>query len=297
MDQDSEIRRISPVGLFTDTYIDLINGPQDHGWCKGYTCQERLSTFYSIVAVGMEYELVFTGTNPQDIRLQMLNAKEDDRLVVGTWYSSPQRLDVYVDGVYILPNNGAYEFGEFVWKSDKRPDEYKPSVTSSRYGENFFNRATQYLYVLLHGPRPVIIRTTPVIMVTFSVPAMTVDEFYGENLVSNLVMFLDVEPSQIRIVNVIAEDSLGRRRRRSEGADVVIEIGDPPAESIETPDDEPVTVENGTMTSNVTMGYNGSEPNVTAATPTVTTNVPGEYTSVKKCAYIHSSKKRKFALI
>ena len=25
---------------------------QDHGWCLGYTCRKRVSTFYSVVAMG-----------------------------------------------------------------------------------------------------------------------------------------------------------------------------------------------------------------------------------------------------
>lgn len=41
-DADTETRRISPVALYTDSYVDLVNGPQDHGWCHGYTCQERI---------------------------------------------------------------------------------------------------------------------------------------------------------------------------------------------------------------------------------------------------------------
>ncbi|XP_072024031.1 uncharacterized protein [Amphiura filiformis] len=285
MDDDTEIRRLSPVGLYADTYIDLINGPQDHGWCNGYTCQERISTFYAIVAMDLEYELVFTGTNPQDLRFQLLNAEDDSAVVVGIWYASPQRLDVYVNGVYILPNNGAFEFNEFVWKNDKTPAEYMPSLLSTVNGENFFDRMTQYLHILVRGPRPVIIRTVPVIMVTFSVPAIPVDAFYEVNLIANLVAFLDVEPAQIRIVNIIAEDSFsGRRRRSTEGADVVIEIGDPPADSIEEPEedvpvDEAPSVMNGTTTSNTTSASIVTETVTTVAAPTATTNVTGNTTS------------------
>lgn len=35
-----------------EKYIDLINGPQDHGWCSGYTCRKRVSTFMALVATG-----------------------------------------------------------------------------------------------------------------------------------------------------------------------------------------------------------------------------------------------------
>ena len=46
-------------------YVDLINGPMDRGWCFGYTCQERISTFYSVVASGFIYEMSFTSIPPQ----------------------------------------------------------------------------------------------------------------------------------------------------------------------------------------------------------------------------------------
>ena len=57
LDADTETRRLSPVAIFGEnddgeTYLDLVNGPQDHGWCSGYTCQKRLSTFPIIAALG-----------------------------------------------------------------------------------------------------------------------------------------------------------------------------------------------------------------------------------------------------
>ena len=52
MDPDTETRRLSPVAVLGDGYVDLINGPQDHGWCSGYTCRKRISTFMALVATG-----------------------------------------------------------------------------------------------------------------------------------------------------------------------------------------------------------------------------------------------------
>ena len=61
MDDDTETRRLSPVAIaanpFNNGYIDLINGPQDHGWCSGYTCRKRVSTFMAIVATGLYCKL------------------------------------------------------------------------------------------------------------------------------------------------------------------------------------------------------------------------------------------------
>lgn len=57
LDADTETRRLSPVAVLGwndngDGFVDLINGPQDHGWCAGYTCQKRLSTFQAITPIG-----------------------------------------------------------------------------------------------------------------------------------------------------------------------------------------------------------------------------------------------------
>ena len=63
MDKETEDRRLSPVAILSDNgYLDLINGPQDHGWCFGYTCQKRISTFMALVAANKNYDVVLTST-------------------------------------------------------------------------------------------------------------------------------------------------------------------------------------------------------------------------------------------
>ena len=207
-------------------------------------CFQIISTFYTTVATNQEYEVYFTGTNPQSMRLHLLKAVDTQKLVVGIWYSNPQRLDVYANGLYILPNNGGYnDKGEFIWENDLPHEEYKPSLESNVYGENYYSRELQTLYIMVRGDVPVDIRTAPVVMVTFGVPATHLDDFYEEDLVDNLVGYLGIDESQIRVVDVIAEDS-ERRRRRSVGEgefEVGIEIGEGPAPVIELPENETVS--------------------------------------------------------
>lgn len=61
-----------------------------------------------------------------------------------------------------------------------------------------------------------------VVMVSLSMPPMTIDDFFGENIVNNLAAFLGVPANKIRIVNVIRETS---RKRETGGTTVEIEIG------------------------------------------------------------------------
>ncbi len=81
-----------------DGYINLLNGPQDHGWCLGYTCQERISTFYAIVASHRNYSVYFTNTNPQKMRLHLL-AEKEKVVRFAVYYKTTQRLDIYRKGI------------------------------------------------------------------------------------------------------------------------------------------------------------------------------------------------------
>ena len=106
MDADTESRRLSPIAVKSDGgYIDLLNGPQDHGWCSGYTCQLRISTFWATVATGHHYDIYMTSTNPQRTRLYLRSHDDTKAVRVALYYHSPQRLDVFSDGVYIMPTN------------------------------------------------------------------------------------------------------------------------------------------------------------------------------------------------
>lgn len=112
LDTDTETRRLSPVAILGDKYVDLINGPQDHGWCAGYTCQKRVSLFHAIVATNKSFDIYFTSTTPQKLRLMLLNAEPAEAVRVAIFYSNPQRLDVYVNNNLIGPTNAQ-------WNTDK----------------------------------------------------------------------------------------------------------------------------------------------------------------------------------
>lgn len=86
------------------------------------------------------------------------------------------------------------------------------------------------LKVLVRGSAPVEIRTAPVLFLAFNMPAMTEAEFFGDNLIQNLALFLKVPPLMIRITNIIREGGGARRRRRSTGLTVEVEIKKPPVQ-------------------------------------------------------------------
>ena len=56
---------------------------------------------------GNTFEIWYSGTSPQATRLHLLNANEDDTILVGIWYGHSWRLDVFVGDRYIKPLNVA----------------------------------------------------------------------------------------------------------------------------------------------------------------------------------------------
>ena len=79
-------------------YIDLVNSPQDHSCCSGYICAEQLSTFFTMVATGREYKVMFTSISPQKFRLDMLYTDCGDAV---------NNLDFSADDYNLLPPNPA----------------------------------------------------------------------------------------------------------------------------------------------------------------------------------------------
>ena len=229
LDADTEIRRLSPIGVDANGYIDLINGPQDHGWCGGYTCQERISTFYAIVSTGLNYTIGMTSTNPQKTNLYLLNANDSQGLVVAIIYTNPQRLDVYVGTEYIIPTNGYMKDGNLRYK---RGDNFIPTLSDS-HGTNYYDRNTKRLHIVIKGDTPVRIETTQVIQLGIDLPPVTVDEFFEVNLIQNLALLLGITPNRIRIVNVISES--GGRKRETARTRVEFEIGAAPSNDTTTP--------------------------------------------------------------
>ncbi|KAM6899772.1 PKHD1 like 1, tandem duplicate 1 [Xenentodon cancila] len=245
LDSDTETRRLSPVAVLGDRYVDLINGPQDHGWCAGYTCQRRLSLFHSIVATGHAFDVYFTSVSPQKLRLMMLNSNLSESVLLSVFYSNPQRLDVYVDNQLVAPTNAAWnnDRTDYTLMQPTFTDEYVPQMDAIA-GANYFDQDYKMLKVLLRGSRPVDIRTSPVLVLAFNMPAISEEEFFGNNLIQNLALFLKVPSNMIRITKIIRANGGARRRKRSTGVTVEMEIKKPPVQQTtnSTSDEEDFTL-------------------------------------------------------
>ncbi|GFN92106.1 fibrocystin-l [Plakobranchus ocellatus] len=234
MDDDTETRRLSPVAIFNhEGYVDLINGPQDHGWCNGYTCRRRLSTFQAIVALDNPFDIFLSSTNPRQMRYMLMNSNSDNCVRLSIWSTQINRLEVEVDGVVRLPKNGYLDSnGRLRFKLKTTKGQLMPQVADKVNGENYLSRAKSTLFWVQCGSSEVTVTLKDVVVVSFTLPAMTEEEFFGEKIVKNLAAFLNIDPKKVRVVNIVSDtSSSGRRRRSQQTTTIFIEIADAPGET------------------------------------------------------------------
>jgi hypothetical protein len=231
MDNDTEMRRLSPVAILSDNkYMDLINGPQDHGWCFGYTCQRRISTFFAVLVSNRNYDIYFTSTPPNQLRFRILNADSNFRVRLSMHYSTSNRVDLYKNSKFVEPTNAEYVNGNMVLRDPQNNlAALMPTVNSSS-GTNLMYRPDRKIYFALSGEDVIDLRIAPLVFVRFGVPAITPDSFFNtETLVSNFAGLLNIDPSRIRRVEIVRESNNGggsgrRRRRQSSSSDDLVYI-------------------------------------------------------------------------
>ena len=233
MDRDSKIRRLSPIAMLANPgrngFIDLVNGPQDFSCCSGYTCAERLSTFFTMVATGIEYEIMFTSIPPQNFRLHMLHNEEGDAVRSKIWFPKQQRLDIYVDGRFMSPNN--IDTSKEDYSLLPPADSYIPQLNEAN-GANYFDPNTGHLYVIVRDS-VVNIKTQPVVVLKLGL-TVPIENFFEKDVIGNIAGLLGIDPSNIRITNIVREGS-SRKKREAEGAvtGLEFEIAPPPQEDLE----------------------------------------------------------------
>jgi len=232
MDRDTKIRRLGPIAVLanpgTNGYIDLVNGPQDFSCCSGYICAERLSTFITMLATGQEYEIMFTSVSPQNFRLHMLYNEGGEGTLLKIWFQKQQRYDIYVDGRLIMPNN--IDTTKEDYNLLPPDDSFIPALTEA-HGSNYFDPNTGHLYVLMKDGI-VDIKTQPIVILKLGM-TVPIENFFEENVVANLAGLLGIDPSNIRVTNIVRENSVGRKKRdTTEPATIEFAIGPPPLDEL-----------------------------------------------------------------
>ena len=231
MDIDTLDRRLSPVAVLanpgSDGYIDLINGPQDFSCCFGYACQRRISNFYAIVGTNMMYEIHLTSVPPIHMRYRLKNNDGGDPILMKIFFQKPQRIDVYVGDRFVAPNNVDLTTETF---SMLPPDDsYIPSLSSLVEGENYFDPNTGFLYILMRGTEDTVDYRIQPSVVTKIGAVIDMDNFFEGDVAGNIAALLGVDPSLIRVTNVVREGSSRKKRETWENVEIEVTIEPPPA--------------------------------------------------------------------
>ena len=206
MDNDTETRRLSPVAIVSDNgYLDLINGPQDHGWCFGFTCQKRISTFLALVHSNISYDIYLTSTPPNQLRFRIINADVNFKIRLSMTYTTSNNINVYKNINLINPNNADNSTGAIILKDPQgNPNQYKPSIADPA-GSNYMDRSTAKLYFSIDGSDYIDLIISPEIFLTFGVKAISTNAFFdSKSLVSNVATLLGVPVGMIRRVEIVS---------------------------------------------------------------------------------------------
>ena len=223
MDLDHMTRKLTPLAVRSeDGYLDLINGPADHTCCIGYACNMRLMTLHSTVACGKTYDYMMSSTLPIEQRIHFKYAPPECKIRMVLYTKRPNRIKVFVgDGKNAeerLPANTVFNAatGKLDWA---KPDKgFIPDIGLSKAGAHYQERKEQVLHVIVQGGEMLTLKIAQTLVLELSVMTeLTEDEFYDNgNLAKNLAALLGIDPSRIRIMNVINESQSARRRRHAD---------------------------------------------------------------------------------
>lgn len=179
-------------------------------------------------------QIYFSSTQPDKMRFALLDAI-DECIVIGVYYLNPNRMDVYVDEEYILPNNGEYNANnDFVLKNEDGVD-YTPTCDEQN-GANYIDRDAHIVYIAVKGgteiDNAIQLKRADVILVSFGFPALREEDFFNDDtIIKNLANLLGITLDKIRVVKVIPASSRRRRRSTDTGITAELEIGDSPTPS------------------------------------------------------------------
>ncbi|CBY40006.1 unnamed protein product [Oikopleura dioica] len=225
MDNDKMSRRLTPLALVANGHADIINGPCDHSCCIGYACSLRLMTLHSTVACGQDYDYYFSSTTPLKAKWYFADAPADCKILVKFYSKRPNRMNFFMDGELSLATNAVLMGDSISWS---KPDpSFFPGLTDSIYshgGANYHDRNNQLFYMILSGGSNYDLEVVSTLVLELGVMTeVTEDEFYDNgNLAANIAALLGIDPSKIRLMNVISETGSQRRKRRAAlGYDVI----------------------------------------------------------------------------
>lgn len=186
----------------------------------------------AIIAANKTYDIYLTGSPTNQLRFRILNADANFKVRLSMYYSTSQRIDLYLNNTFINATNAVDQNGKMVLKDpESNMASFMPHY-SNKSGTNFFNKNDQRMYFVLDGVNYADLKIAPVLYVRFGVPAITPAEFFNTaTLIGNFALLVGIDPSKIRKVNIIRSSSTSRKKRALSDSLVYVEFimyQDPP---------------------------------------------------------------------
>ena len=82
-------------------------------------------------------------------------------------------------------------------RPEDHPGQYAPHLENKTMGENYVEFQKSTLYWVQCGQQALHVRRHKVLIVSFSLPAMTDEEFFGEQLINNIAQFLAIPVAKV----------------------------------------------------------------------------------------------------
>ena len=186
----------------------------------------RISTFFAVVTPNKNYDIYLTSTPPNKLRFRLLNSDSSIKVRLSMYYFTSMRIDLYLNGTYVAPTNAYYINNNLVLKNvSNNTAPYMPTYSNKSGVNLFFNKQ---MYFSMSGADVIDLRIAPVLFVSFGLPPMTPDQFFEPaTLVQNFANLLGIDPSKIRMVNIVratSSSSFNNRRRRDTSNQITMSL-------------------------------------------------------------------------
>jgi len=197
LDRDRGFRRLEPVTLSRQLPNDGsvvsygAHGPLADSCAKRFYFGQFQST---VQADGSTQLLNVTGTLPAQTRMHIGSNQANEGFVAAMFVRRPFRMKIYVGQTLVQPLT-------------------KPGVlptASDPVGTNVFIPQANTLWITVRGTpnySPITVVRSAEVQLDLTL-AMSVDEFYGSDVVKNLAILLNIHPDQIQVASVQAASTV-----------------------------------------------------------------------------------------
>lgn len=173
-----------------------------------------------------------SSTQPDKIQFFMLNANDSDCIVVDMFLVNPFRYDAFTttaSGKVNVPPKNLDHTSTTYKLLHETGVSYVPTCDDP-HGSNYINIDKKLIYFVLKGSKDVMLKKINVVICNFKV--LNLDDVFGEKIIDNLALLLNVPGDMVRIVNIkpFGTSSNRRRREATEGAELTVEVGPGPTD-------------------------------------------------------------------